>query len=309
MTAVGELHRCPPPEVLAAFVDARLPRERVVELTSHMASCAECRLVVESVQEFQAEDQQEKPEPQRGAAWRWLAVAAAVGASVLAVPGRDWWLENTRAAVTLGRSFWRMYQREPATPERALWRTYQRETARQDLVEAAAKLKFRPVEPRLTGFGWAAAPPTYRGPGNDEDTIDELIINAKAAAVIEATEHDASAEAAHLRGIAHLIGGYRGAQSVDELKTAAVSTNDAKMWSDLAAALLAAREYTNALEVANRAVQRDPDLDEGWFNRALATESLRGDAVAAWNEYLKHDDRSPWAKEARERIGRLRDGY
>jgi hypothetical protein len=86
MTVAGEARRCPPPEVLAAFVDARLAKNQVVSLSEHLSSCAECRFVVESAAEAQAEEQAETIEPQGRRSWRWLSIAAVVGAGVLLRP-------------------------------------------------------------------------------------------------------------------------------------------------------------------------------------------------------------------------------
>src|SRR3954453_9910899 len=71
----------PPSDVLAAFVDARLPRPQVVPLTEHLADCAECRFVVESASE--ALDEVKYP---RKALVGWLSVAAMVGVGYLVVP-------------------------------------------------------------------------------------------------------------------------------------------------------------------------------------------------------------------------------
>ena len=62
---------------------------------------------------------------------------------------------------------------------------------------------------------------------------------------------------------------------------------------------------------------RQVDRDRAWsmeqspeiaWNRALARELLeqKQEAIAAWNEYLKLDSDSAWAREARGRIADLR---
>src|SRR5262249_29513308 len=55
---------------------------------------------------------------------------------------------------------------------------------------------------------------------------------------------------------------------------------------------------------ADRAVKRDRRLAEAWFNRAYALErlSLVDQARQAWQDYLKIDNQSGWATEAREHI-------
>jgi tetratricopeptide (TPR) repeat protein len=84
----------------------------------------------------------------------------------------------------------------------------------------------------------------------------------------------------------------------------------ADVLSDLAAAYLARAARDNrqedaekALDAANRAIQVEPSADAS-FNRALAIERLSsGDRVRdAWRDYLRFDDRSGWASEARQHI-------
>lgn len=85
---------------------------------------------------------------------------------------------------------------------------------------------------------------------------------------------------------------------------------EARHWSDLAAALLdratrqeGAHDFVAALAASRRAIALDPDLPEAWFNRALALDrlSLRSDAAAAWGDCLAHDPGPGWREEAKER--------
>ena len=66
-------------------------------------------------------------------------------------------------------------------------------------------------------------------------------------------------------------------------------------------------DLIKALAAAERARLADPRLPEAWFNRALALEqlSLRGQARAAWADYLVRDHSSAWADEARAHIAAL----
>ncbi len=87
---------------------------------------------------------------------------------------------------------------------------------------------------------------------------------------------------------------------------------DATILSDLAAGYLA---WTRpdppgafiALEMASRAVHRDPTLPEAQFNLALALEkcALFHQARRAWIRYLHLDPQSGWAAEAREHLTEL----
>lgn len=241
MTVAGETHRCPPHEVLAAFIDARLPKTQVVALTEHLATCAECRFVVESASELEAEEQAESVEPQRRRSWRWLAVAAVVGVGV--------WL----------------------TPmARTGWQAYQIKTAKLDLAEAIEGQKMRPIEARLTGFEYGEKPPVNRG--KSESSNEQWIIKIKAQTLIDRTKDDKSPAAAHERGIGELISGQVDAAILD-LKIAAAS-NDARAWSDLSAAYYAKKQYVEANDAANRAIKIDPNLSDAWFNRAFAVAGI-----------------------------------
>jgi hypothetical protein len=78
--------------------------------------------------------------------------------------------------------------------------------------------------------------------------------------------------------------------------------------TDLAAALIGrARwsgnddDYRNALRLSNDVLTRKQTPEALW-NRAIATEMLyaKAEALRAWDDYLKVDSNSPWAKEAME---------
>lgn len=259
---IGEAH--PPSEVLAAFVDARLPRPQVVPLTEHLAECAECRFVVESA----AEALDEVKVYPRKALVGWLSVAAMVGVGYLLTP--------------IVQTTWYMH---------ALTATSQGAT--------------RIIEPRVTGgFAYAPKPRTMRGASTAEDqNPDQMIFQGAAGDVLDAAKRNRTAAGAHARGIAYLMS-KEPPQAIDELTSATKrSPNDAKAWSDLAAAQILAGNYTAAHAAAERALQIDPKLDEARFNRALATYDLKPEAsIPEWNDYLKHDPKSPWAEEAKEKL-------
>lgn len=83
-----------------------------------------------------------------------------------------------------------------------------------------------------------------------------------------------------------------------------------RMQSDLAGALLLrarSDDMLRALDLANRAVGRDPTLATAWFNRALALEELflSSEAKKAWFSYLEVDPDSPWTAAASQRLADL----
>jgi CHAT domain-containing protein len=62
-------------------------------------------------------------------------------------------------------------------------------------------------------------------------------------------------------------------------------------------------------EYASKAIEADPGLPESWFNRALCYErmNLFLQAESDWKQYLRLDNDSAWAEEAREHLEKLRE--
>jgi len=103
-------------------------------------------------------------------------------------------------------------------------------------------------------------------------------------------------------------------KAIVTLEDAATRTNSAREASDLAAAYLVRgvrenrpQDVSRALALASLALQRDASAREALFNRALALDrlSMFDAARQAWQEYLKVDDESGWAAEARIHLQRL----
>lgn len=266
MTVASELDRCPPSEVLAAFVEGRLSRNAVVALTEHLSSCAECRFVVESAYEAQEE------EPRVARRW-WLYAAAAIAVVIAVGP----------FAYTN-------------------WEIRQRNTAVREIVNAAPS-GHRVAEPRLTGMSNYAPPKSvFRSANPEEETTDEIILDSKASAVLQMTARDHSPEGSRARGIANLVARNKQDAVADLQAVTSAQPNDAKAWSDLSAALYVAGRFPEAHAAAEHALALNPNLNEARFNRALSSYGDDKASIAEWNDYLKHDPTSPWAKEAREKL-------
>ncbi len=175
-------------------------------------------------------------------------------------------------------------------------------------MRAMAPRAGRTIEARLTQFGWSAMR-VQRGT-QAAAPLDpaRLELAAAAGAVIEKTPGGRDA------GVGYLIID-RDADAVEALQEAAQrSPDDAKVWSDLAAArhTLAVRgnkphQLPLALAAADRALRLQPALPDALFNRALIIERLGITEAArrAWQRYLQADGTSPWANEALEHLGRL----
>lgn len=265
---------CPGSETLAAFGEGRLPRAQAAEVMAHIEGCDDCIAALEAVSET-------------------IATRNVVG-----FRKRNLWLAAAAAAVVIAvLSFVVTRDREP-----------------MHRLIALAPRSARPVEARLSGgFPWAA----YRGPMRAEDVQADpqrMKLIGTAGDLVAAADRDRSARAQQIAGVALLV--------IDEpmpaiarLRAAVdASPNDAKAWSDLAAAQYAAALRFNrtallpeSLASTDRALRIDPRLPEALFNRALVVERLGlvQEARAAWQRYLEVDPSSPWAAEARERLSKL----
>jgi tetratricopeptide (TPR) repeat protein len=69
-----------------------------------------------------------------------------------------------------------------------------------------------------------------------------------------------------------------------------------------------ASDYENAIEYLSHGLQKEPNHPVGLFNRALALESmfLWDRAEQDWNQYLRIDSTTGWAREAKERLELVR---
>jgi CHAT domain-containing protein len=282
MTESPRTH-CPDDETLAAWVDGRLSRAQSAPLVEHVSLCPFCIERIEAANEtFHAEKSAAGVVRPGGTKW-WLLAAAAVLMVVL-------------PAIVFDRS-------RPRDPL-------------QELVEVAPR-SARASEARLSGgFAWAPYRGSMRAGGTAAGT-DHMKLIGVAAEALENAQRDPSQPAQRAAGVAMVLI-ERPEEGIPLLAAQAKqSTNDARPWSDLAAAQYAAALrgrtslYPEALASVNRALRIDARMREALFNRALILErlGLHGEARAAWQRYLEEDASSPWAAEAREHLARLgRDG-
>lgn len=169
---------------------------------------------------------------------------------------------------------------------------------------AAAPASERTIEPRLSGgFPWAPYRGPIRGATPPHATVAQLKFGEVAGRVIE------SARDEHATGVALLLLD-RPDDASARLEAEARASNDAKTWSDLAAARYTAATQLHrptllppALDAADHALHLSPNLPEALFNRALILERMGASAEAkqAWARYREVDAKSAWSREARER--------
>jgi tetratricopeptide (TPR) repeat protein len=190
---------------------------------------------------------------------------------------------------------------------------YSRSSAQAPLAElvSASSTEGRTLQPRLSGgFPWAPFRSVTRGGSSEYDHALVAAIGTTIAKV----RGDLSPGSRHAVGVAELLGS-KPREAVTSLSAAAEASNDASIWSDLAAAYHeTALRYdepellSDALAASDRALAIDPQLNEALFNRSLIIEriGLKDDARDAWTRYLAADSTSDWAGEARQHLGALR---
>jgi len=277
---------CLDAETLAAFMDGRLePRERAA-VEAHLADCEDCYEVwMEGRANRDQPDHPKKVPSSRRRGLVWMGSAGAVAASLLL-------LVWTRPDVV------------PGLAER------QTQSALETLV-AEVDTQYVSLG-RFEGF----RPGIPAGPTRG-DTVVGLNDAAHEAAlrVLRTAAQRESPAAYSARGKASVIVG-RLDEGVEHLRRAArLEPDSPRIQSDLSAALLALWQRdqegllaSEALSAAQNALAVSSDLPEALFNRAAALEALAlvEGAVGAWERYLVVDSASPWAEEARRRLGHLR---
>lgn len=272
---------CPDLETIAAYLDDRLGTRDRGTVTEHLSSCESCYFV------FSEATQVKRPTvvpwwKRKQVIWPTAAAALATAASVvLAVSGVLPWqtsdgpqLDGLVAAVGTERSF----------------------------------------EPRLTGgFAYGPLRPVRSANANRQLSAEVRI----AAALVEKEAAEAQSPGAlRARGIASFIVGDvdRGVVALEQ--AAAQRPDDPRILNDLGAAYLVRAERQNqpedlskAIASLNRALTGNHLLPEALFNRAYALQrlSLKEEARDAWRMYLRVDDQSGWADEARVHLRELDD--
>lgn len=188
--------------------------------------------------------------------------------------------------------------------------------------------KQRPVEARISGFSYAYFPRDSiqrsragRGSGGTEKEQIDYVALERAKLHLFGRETDVTSAAT-----LHAFGKYFLTQrefdkALEYLRQAlSLAPESAQLHSDTGAALLSKIESERGAPAGrrnedvnecfthlNRALTLAPTLHEALFNRALLNqrERLRREARADWEQYLRQDSQSPWAKEARSNLDQI----
>ncbi|HJQ40366.1 MAG TPA: CHAT domain-containing protein [Thermoanaerobaculia bacterium] len=255
-------------------------------MTRHLDRCETCREDVAALTEF---------------------VAAPVAANVVrfeAASTPRWWIAAAASLVTLvGAAIaWQI--------------THRNQSPIAPLVAASSRLGYRSIEARLSGgFEWATPRDPFRSSIEDSNPKEQQLAGVAGTVRERADANPGDAPLQHAAAVASLLTGKPRAAIERLEKVAQERPDDARVWSDLAAARHAAAmrfdmksEEPDALAAVDRALKIDPRLPEALFNRALILESLgvMAQAREAWDQYLAIDSTSAWAQEARTRRDAIR---
>lgn len=276
-------------ELIDQYVGERLQAEEVERMERYFFKAAARRdklKVALAIKRYQRRRQWTR---------RLAVVYLPVAASVLLVAG-------------LSAGLWRMLSR-PSDVDKGL---------------AALQNAFReqrPIEPRISALT-DYAPAAVRGP---QKPGDPLSLDLAGRLLLNAVNEHPSAASYHALGQYYLaVGQYDAAvKQLDEALR--LAPRDARIHSDLGAALLeegkshsvgadpekakAVEEYARSIDQLNKALELDGSLSEALFNRALCHESMMLPQAAEedWRKYLELDKNpnSPWALEARRHLSSL----
>jgi CHAT domain-containing protein len=285
-----EHHGFPSDETLAAYLDGRLDPATRNDVAAHLTTCDECYAIVEAAAE------RNLLPPKRGRRpLRRLYLIAAI--TILAVA----------AVLTVVAT--RIQRHDP-------------------LAELAAHVEHRHIEGRISGFPYLRYEPPLRDATSNDvaGNSDNWDLFDYASPIGKLAKRDPTPQNLRALAVSHLvIGNYGPAVAAIELALttethepeaakALAKSKDAVLLSDAAAAYLARAKALRAPADSQRAVEaaqaawKLAQTPEIAWNRALAIESqyVREDAVAAWNDYLRLDSKSPWAAEARGRLAKLK---
>lgn len=312
MTNEPKAGRSLDPEMLAAYLDKRLPPEARATVEAQLARDPDSyELLVELIHANEAltdeapkegespepADREEPqgrtgavvpmvPKPKRAGGWVIAGgVLAAAAALALVV-----WLQP---------ELWqRLRGGEPVDPLMA------------KLVEAVGEERY--IEARLTGgFKYGPLRSVTRGPGDLSQ--QNLALLAAAGELKNRAYEDPSADNLHAWGVAQLVL-FEYDAAIDTLRKAVeISPPTAARWADLGAALFArsqaggdSSDLPAAYEAVGKALEVDPNEPSALFNQPQILHAMGREAEAreAWIKYLAHDDESEWAVHARAAIAK-----
>lgn len=304
VTASGSFRpatECPDSETLAAFIDGTLPLAARAAVTTHVAGCDSCREVYAATVAFQFPDASTGANEDVMSTTLTAGTARTTTRETRPAPAvsRGWPIAALLAAAALvlasGLTLW-------------WWASSAARSADADLSALVAAVgTSRPIEARLTG-GFAHGP--WLGATRAGESRPSWDLLAAAGRLQAQARAQRSAVSLHHLASTHLLVGESDRAIALLNEALALAPDDAGILSDLSAAYLTRATMSThpedlplGLAAAERALRQASPPLEARFNRALVLEHLPLDteALKAWDDYLAHDTRSPWADEARRR--------
>jgi CHAT domain-containing protein/Tfp pilus assembly protein PilF len=170
----------------------------------------------------------------------------------------------------------------------------------------------RPVESRISGFDYA---PLNNRRGENQEIFDKIEFNLSKELALKAASENPSAENLHTLGLVYLVEN-KFDDAIKQFNNALkISPNNAKIHNDLGIAWLEngkmydsnPKHFATSFEEFEKAIESDFKLPEAVFNRALSLQlmDLPIQAKQAWQEYLKFDSSTQWAREAEKNLQTL----
>jgi hypothetical protein len=328
----------PTEELLAQYIDDRLDSSNREPVTEHLVSCGECREIVlmstafqeseEPVAQVVAEDlpptlADAAPDSQAVTGYNRGAVAARSGETLLVRENPERYVSGHRFGARRRMAAIGSFAAAAAIAVISVRPVALFGYRVADLVAASQDVADRTSMGRLAGeFPYASKPKTNRGPGEvdleNNDFAQKMKLYEIASKIADAKAKGKSVDP-HVAGLSTLLIAKTRPEfdeAVGNLEKALANARGAErdaIATDLAASLIGrARwsgdddDYRYALRLSNDVLTRKQSPAALW-NRAIATETLyaKAEALRAWDDYLKVDSNSPWAKEAMEHKAEL----
>ena len=180
----------------------------------------------------------------------------------------------------------------------------------------------RPIESRISGFAYAAAPNERGGPVK----VDSTQLNLAATIILGILGKDQQTAGADVLQAAgqYYLSRRQFKEAIEQFERAlTLDQTNARLHNDLGVALLERgkvgraesedgqenEDFGNSLPHFNKALELDSTNREALFNRALLYEAmlLWPQAENDWRKYLELDPNSEWATEARKHLKDLED--
>jgi CHAT domain-containing protein len=203
------------------------------------------------------------------------------------------------------------------------WRVffYQSETDKGLALLSRAYADQRPLEARISGFGYS---PFIVTKGDSKEKGDARTRNLAERILLEAAERESDAASAHALGKLYLAK-REFDQAIEQFELALrAAPGNAQLHNDLGVALFEKGKLerldtqtgkgevtlAKSLEQMSKALELNAALSDARFNRALLYQALglTNQARAEWEKYLETDSTSPWAEEARQNLKLLAEG-